>query len=429
MAAVPDPPAFLKSLFAAAIDATSAARCLPVHLPAPPRGRTIVIGAGKAAAAMAATAEAHWQGPLGGLVITRYGHGAACRSIEVVEAGHPVPDTAGLDAATRMLAMVQGLCPEDLVLCLLSGGGSALLTLPPPTVPLDDKRAVTKALLRCGATISEINTVRKHLSRIKGGQLALACAPAPVHTLIISDVPGDDPSIVASGPTVADPTNAADARAVIEKYGLEAPESVTAHLSSNAAETSSPGDPRLTGNQTTVIATAQTALDAAAALCRKHGITPVILGNSIEGESRDVALVLAGIARQVARHGQPASGPCVLLSGGETTVTVRSEAARGGRNAEFQLALAVALDGDPDIHALACDTDGIDGTEDNAGAIIAPETLQHARTQGLDAKAMLAANASYDFFDRLGALIKTGPTRTNVNDFRAILVNTRGKTG
>ena len=318
--------------------------------------------------------------------------------------------------------MVEGLGKDDLALCLISGGGSALLALPADGISLEDKQAVNKALLRSGANIGEMNCVRKHLSKIKGGRLAAAAAPARVVTLLISDVPGDDPSVIASGPTVADPTSFSDALAVLEKYGIEGPKTVLDHLRNAIDETPKPGDPRLKRAESVMLATAQDALEAAAAKAEAAGYRPVILGNSIEGESRDVALVHAGIAQQIVKHGQPASAPCVLLSGGETTVTVRGQG-RGGRDAEFLLALAVALDGHPRIHAIACDTDGIDGTEDNAGAILTPTTLERANQIGLNAKERLANNDGYEFFSALGDLVVTGPTRTNVNDFRAILID------
>ncbi len=425
----PQPGALLRRLFEAALAAADPALAVPRFLPHPPAegsgGRTIVVGAGKAAAAMAKAVEDSWpdvaRAPLEGLVVTRYGHALPCRHIEVVEAAHPVPDQAGLDAAKRILAMVQGLGPDDLVLCLISGGGSALLSLPAPGITLEEKQAVNKALLRSGAAIDEMNCLRKHLSAIKGGRLAAAAAPARVVSLLISDVPGDDPAVIASGPTVPDPTTFADALAILEKYGIDAPASVTAHLRAGAEETPKPGDPRLANTETHLIARPQDALEAAAAVAREEGVTPVILGDSIEGEAREVAQVMAGIARQVARFGQPAAAPCVLLSGGETTVTLRGTG-RGGRNAEFLLALTVALEGAPGIYALACDTDGIDGSEDNAGAITGPGCLARAEAAGIDAKAMLADNDGYGFFSALSDLVVTGPTLTNVNDFRAILV-------
>jgi hydroxypyruvate reductase len=416
-----DPRQLLLTMFEAAVGAASPDRCLPPHLPPRPAGRTIVVGAGKAAGAMAKAVEDHWQGPLEGLVVTRYGHGAPCRSIEVVEAGHPVPDAAGQEAAERILERVQGLTADDLVLCLISGGGSALLALPAPGVALADKQSINKALLKSGATISEMNCVRRHLSAIKGGKLAAAAAPARVVALMISDVPGDDPCVIASGPTVADPTTAAEALAILGKYNIAAPQHVLAHLRSPQAETLKPGDPRLAGVANVMIATPQMSLEAAAAAARSAGAEPLILANAIEGEARDVALVHAAIARQSYDFGQPSPPPCVLISGGETTVTVRG-GGRGGRNAEFLLALGVALDGHPGIHALAADTDGIDGTEDNAGAVLGPDSIARAAAVGVAAKARLADNDGYGFFSALGDLVVTGPTRTNVNDFRAIIV-------
>ncbi len=404
----------------AALAACNPALCVPPHLPPAPKGRTVVVGAGKAAAAMARAVEQHWPGPLGGLVVTRYGHGVPCKRIEVVEASHPVPDAAGARAAERILESVKGLTSDDLVLCLVSGGASALLALAAPGLTLADKQQVNKALLKCGATISEMNCVRKHLSAIKGGRLADAAYPARVVTLVISDVPGDDVSIIGSGPTVPDPTSFADARAVFEKYKLEMSPAVAARLASKD-ETPKPGDPRFARAETILIARPQDALEAAASVARAAGYQPVILSDSLEGEARDVALVHAGIARQIVNHGQPQPAPAALLSGGETTVSLRGSG-RGGRNAEFLLALVVALDGHPGIHAIACDTDGIDGTEDNAGAIAGPDSLARGRTKGLDAKAMLANNDGYGFFAGIGDLVVTGPTRTNVNDFRVILV-------
>ena len=410
----------LRRLFESAVEAASPAACLPAHLPAPPRGRTVVIGAGKAAAAMARAVEDSWQGELGGIVVTRYGHGVDCRHVEVVEAAHPVPDAAGREAAVRILGQVQGLDEDDLVICLISGGGSSLLALPAPGLTLEDKQAVNKALLQSVANISEMNCVRKHLSAIKGGRLAAACAPARIITLMISDVPGDDPAVIASGPTVADPTSNADALAILERYAISEPVGVLEYLRTTQDETPKPGDPRLARASSVMLTTPQASLQAAASVAEQFGIRPVILGD-LEGEARDVALVHAGIARQIARYDQPAAVPCVLISGGETTVTVRGQG-RGGRNAEFLLALAVALDAHPGIYAIACDTDGIDGTEDNAGCILTPDSLQRARRAGLNATAELANNNGYGFFQAIDDLIVTGPTRTNVNDFRAILV-------
>ncbi|MGZ5916673.1 MAG: glycerate kinase type-2 family protein [Methyloceanibacter sp.] len=415
------PADLLKAMFSAAVDAAAPDTCVAPHLPERPKGRTIVIGAGKASGAMAKAVEDRWQGPLEGLVVTRYGHKLPTTRIEVIEAGHPVPDSAGREAAARILKMVQGLGADDLVLCLISGGGSALLALPAAGVSLADKQAVNKTLLKSGATIGEMNAVRKHLSAIKGGRLALAASPARVVTLMISDVPGDDPSVIASGPTVADPSSNAEALAILGKYGIAAPPSVVARLKSGSDETPKPGDPRLAKVENIMIATPQASLEAAASVARKAGVMPVILGNAIEGESRDVALVHAGIARQCADYGQPAMPPCVLLSGGETTITLKGQG-KGGRNTEFLLALAIALEGKPGINALAADTDGIDGSENNAGALISPDTLARAAATGLDAKAMLADNDPYGFFVALGDLLVTGPTLTNVNDFRAVLI-------
>ncbi|HEY0522078.1 MAG TPA: glycerate kinase [Stellaceae bacterium] len=408
-------------MFRAAVDAAAPARCVPPHLPAPPKGRTVVVGAGKASAAMAKAFEEHWSGAVEGLVVTRYGHAVPCRQIEIVEAAHPVPDAAGENAARRILEGVRGLTEDDLVVALISGGGSALLALPAPGLTLDDKQAVNKALLRSGANIQEMNCVRKHLSAIKGGRLAAASYPARCHALLISDVPGDDPSVIASGPTVADPTSFEDARAILAKYGIDPPERVRRHLDAAAEETPKPGDPRLSRTETVIIATPQQSLETAAGVARQAGVTPVILGDSIEGESREVAKVMAGIARQALRHGQPAPTPCVLLSGGETTVTIRGEG-RGGRNVEFLLALAVELQGEALIWAIAGDTDGVDGAEEVAGAVVTPDTLARAAARGVDAKAMLAANDAHAFFETLGDQVVTGPTLTNVNDFRAILV-------
>lgn len=423
---MPDNPrALLDALFDAAIRAAQPATCLPPHLPPPTAGRTIVVGAGKASAAMARAVELAWPtdrlDSLGGLVVTRYGHEVACDRIEIVGASHPVPDEAGRDAARRILDLARGLGPDDQLLCLISGGGSALLAAPGPGLTLEDKQTLTGALLKSGATIHEMNCVRKHLSAVKGGRLAAAAAPAKLTTLLISDVPGDDPATIASGPTVPDSTTNADARAVFGKYGIAMPPSVEALLNEPAGETPKPGDACFANTDLRMVATPQLSLEAAAAAAREAGVTPIILGDTIEGESRDVALVHAGIARQVARHGQPLPAPAVILSGGETTVTVKG-GGRGGRNTEFVLALAVALDGYPGIHALACDTDGIDGTEDNAGAVVGPDTLARAAAVGEDAKGRLADNDSYGFFEALGDLLKPGPTMTNVNDFRAVLI-------
>lgn len=417
-----NPREFLLDLYATAVDAVSARKCLPAYLPQlASSGRTVVIGAGKGAAAMAQIVEENLSGELSGLVVTRYGHGADCRRIEVVEAAHPVPDEAGRQAAWRMLEMVQNLTENDLVLCLISGGGSALLALPADGITLEEKQAVNKALLKSGATISEINCVRKHLSAIKGGRLALACVPARVVTLLISDVPGDDPAIIASGPTLPDASTCADALAILQKFNIPLTDNLAGYLRSGKGETPKPGDPRFFRNTHHIVATAQHALEAAAAKARAMGITPYILSDGIEGEARDIGLMHAALAKQVANYGQPFAKPCVLISGGETTVTVRGDG-RGGRNAEFLLSLATALNGTPTIHAIACDTDGIDGSEDNAGARYQPDSIERAIALGLHPLRMLANNDGYGFFSALDDLVVSGPTRTNVNDFRAVLI-------
>jgi len=411
----------LAELFNAALHAADPLETIAAHLPPPPKGRTVVIGAGKAAARMAQGVERHWHGPLSGIVVTRYGHGAPTRHVEVIEAGHPVPDEASEAAARRMLTAVRGLGPDDMVLCLMSGGGSALMSLPAFGITLQQKRDINMALLRSGAPIGEINIVRKHLSSIKGGWLALACGRARVVTLVLSDVPGDDPAVVASGPTLADPSTAADALRILQQYAIEAPPAVREVLEDPAQETPKPGDPRLERNSVAVIASARHALQAAADVARAEGLRPLVLSDRLEGEARTVAVSHAALVQSVLEHGSPLRPPCVILSGGETSVTVRGTG-RGGRNAEYLLALAVALQGAPGVHAMACDTDGIDGTEDNAGAVLGPDTLQRAAALGLDPQALLDNNDGYTFFSALGDLVVTGPTRTNVNDFRAILL-------
>jgi len=418
---VEEPGVLLERLFKAAIDAAQPALCLPPHLSAPPKGRTIVIGAGKASAAMAKVLEDHWPGALSGIVVTRYGYAAPCRNIEIIEAAHPVPDSASVTAAHRILQAVRGLRPEDQVVCLISGGGSSLLVAPIEGLTLEDKQTVNRALLQSGASISEMNCVRRHLSAIKGGRLAAACHPAKVTTLLISDVPGDRPMDIASGPTVADPTTCADALAIIRRYEVALPANVMEVLESGRGESVKPNDPHLQGSDTRFIATPQMALEASADIARAAGIPVHILGDSIEGEARDVGKVIAGIALQVARHGQPFAPPCLLLSGGETTVTVRGRG-RGGRNVEFLLSLAIALEGQAGIHALAGDTDGVDGLEEIAGAYMSPDTLKRAWAAGLKPKDSLADNDGHGFFQKLGDSIVTGPTMTNVNDFRAVLI-------
>jgi hydroxypyruvate reductase len=412
---------FLRQMFDAAIASAQPAVCIPPHLPEPPRGRLIVVGAGKASAAMAQVVEDHWQGPLSGLVVTRYGYAVPCKRIEIVEAAHPVPDAAGMRAAQRILELVGNLHKDDLVLCLISGGGSALMPLPAQGLTLDMKQQVSRALLASGATISEMNCVRRHLSAIKGGRLGAACFPAQVLTLLISDVPGDRPVDIASGPTVADPTTCADALSIVRRYGIEPPREVLEHLESGRGESVKPGDPRLKHAKVRTIATPQMALEAAASVARAAGMAAHILSDSIEGEARDVGKVLAAVALQVAARGQPVSAPCILLSGGETTVTVRGSG-RGGRNVEFLLSLAIALEGHGRIHALAGDTDGVDGQEEIAGAYLSPDSLTRARGLGLKPRDMLADNDAHRFFTALGDSVITGPTLTNVNDFRAILI-------
>jgi hydroxypyruvate reductase len=411
----------LRRMFDAAIAAAQPGLCVPPALPAAPKGRLVVIGAGKASAEMARAVERNWQGPLTGLVVTRYGYAVPCERIEIVEAAHPVPDAAGLQAARRILDRVQGLTADDTVLCLISGGGSSLLPLPLEGITLEDKQQVNHALLQSGASISEMNCVRRHLSAIKGGRLAAACHPAKVVTLLISDVPGDDPRDIASGPTVADASTCEDALAIIRRYAIDLPERVLEVLRSGRGESIKPGDPRLAGNEIRIIATPQMALEAAARVAAEHGLTAHILGDSIEGEARDVGNVMAGIALQAARRGQPFTAPCVLLSGGETTVTVRGTG-RGGRNVEFLLSCAIALRGEANVYGLAGDTDGVDGLEEIAGACITPDTLARAFAAGLRPADSLDNNDGHGFFQALDDSIVTGPTLTNVNDFRALLI-------
>jgi hydroxypyruvate reductase len=429
-----EPHRFLEHLYHAAVR-----RALPLHntaafLPPPPKGRTIVLGAGKAGGSMAQAVEAFWpaDAQLQGLVVTRYGHvpprpDGVKQRIEIVEASHPVPDAAGLVAAQRILAMAHGLTKDDLVLCLISGGGSALLTLPAEGLRLEDKQRINRALLDSGANIAEMNCVRKHLSRIKGGRLAAACAPARVVTLAISDVPGDDPSIIASGPTVPDASSCAEAVAILQRYGIEVPGAIMSLLEQGALETPKPGDELFAGHEVHLIATPQQSLDAAAEAARAAGLAAHILSDEMEGESREVGRVHAALARAVARRDQPFRKPCVILSGGETTVTVRKQAeglprGRGGRAGEFCLGLAQALQGQAGVWALAADTDGIDGVEDNAGAFVGPETLSRGLSLGMKIDSYLDRNDAYRYFRQLDDLVVTGPTYTNVNDFRALLV-------
>lgn len=419
-----EPAALLRNLFNAAIASAQPALVVPPHLPEPESigsARLIVIGAGKASAAMARAVEDHWPGPLEGLVVTRYGYRVPCERIEIVEAAHPVPDAAGLQAAQRIAALVSDLTPEDFVLCLISGGGSALLPAPAAGLTLADKQDINTQLLKSGASIAEINCVRRHLSTLKGGRLAALCHPARVLTLLISDVPGDQLPDIASGPTVADPSSCADALAILERYRIALPAAARALLSSGAGETLKPGDPHLARSETRLISSPQIGLEAAAAVALAAGYQPCILGDSLEGEAREVGRVMAGVARQVAKHGQPVAAPCVLLSGGETSVTVRGQG-RGGRNVEFLLALGLALDGQPRIHALAGDTDGVDGQEEIAGALLDPDSLARARALGIKPTERLDDNDGHGFFGALGDAVVTGPTLTNINDFRAVLI-------
>ena len=417
-----DPRALFADLFAAAIAAADPARGLAADLPPVPKGRCVVIGAGKAAAQMAAAFEALWPGPLSGVVVTRHGAGVPCRRIEVIEAAHPVPDAAGLAASRRLLAAVAGLSPDDLVVALISGGGSALLAAPAEGMDLADEIAVNEALLASGAPIGAMNAVRKQVSRVKGGRLALAAAPARVVSFVVSDVPGDDPALVASGPTIADDSTRAEAQAIIAAYRLDLPAAALAHLATAPEDAPRKGDPRLARNRVHVIASAAQSLEAAAAVARAAGIPPVILSDSIEGEARDVALVHAAIAREIAARGRPFARPVLLLSGGETSVTLRGPGGRGGRNTEFLLAFAQAIDGVPGIHAFAADTDGIDGSETNAGAFADHTTAARLRAAGLDPRGLLARHDAFTAFAALGELFTTGPTGTNVNDLRAILI-------
>jgi hydroxypyruvate reductase len=419
-----EPRTLLRRMFDAAIASAQPALCVPPNLP--PRdavggGRLIVIGAGKASAAMARAVEDHWAGPLSGLVVTRYGYAVPCDRIEIVEAAHPVPDAAGIAAAQRMLALVSDLREDDFVLCLISGGGSSLLPLPLPGLTLDDKRAVNRALLESGATIAEMNCVRRHLSAIKGGRLGAACHPSRVLTLLLSDVPGDNPIDIASGPMTADATTCAEALDIVRRYAIALPRAARELLESGRGESPKPGDRRLARAETRIVATPQMALEAAAAVAREAGVEAHILGDAIEGEARDVGKVMGALALETARHGQLFQVPCVLLSGGETTVTVRGNG-RGGRNVEYLLSLALTLRDEPGVYAIAGDTDGVDGQEEIAGAIAGPDTLERAWRLGIRPQDALSANDGHGFFEALGDAVITGPTRTNVNDFRAILI-------
>ncbi len=424
-----DPRGFLRALYDAAVSRALPGDVTAPYLPTPPKGRTVVVGAGKAGGAMAQAVDRLWpaDAPMTGLVVTRYDHvppdyKAKPGRIEVVEAAHPVPDEAGRQGARRVAEMVQGLSADDLVLCLISGGGSSLLAMPAEGLTLEDKQAVNKALLHSGAAIDEMNCVRKHLSAIKGGRLAALCAPAKVITLLISDVPGDAPEVIASGPSVPDSSTCADALAIIKRYGIAIPEAARRGLESAAFETPKPGDAIFDGHVVHMIATPQQSLEAAAAVARAAGLDAHILSDEIEGESREVGKVHAALARSVARRSAPFRKPCVILSGGETTVTVKAKGGRGGRATEFLVGCAIALQGEPGVHVIAGDTDGIDGVEDNAGAIVTPDTLARAAALGLKAADFLDRNDAYNFFKPLGDLVVPGPTFTNVNDFRALLI-------
>ncbi|MBP2234222.1 hydroxypyruvate reductase [Sinorhizobium kostiense] len=421
MAVTANPRAFLETLFTAAVAAADPVRVIGANLPKRPKGRTVVVGAGKGAAQMARAFERLWEGPLSGAVVTRYGFGVRCERVEVLEAAHPLPDENGLMASRRLLTEVGGLTEDDLVVALICGGGSALLPSPPPGLSLADEIAVNRALLASGAPIRAMNALRKHVSMIKGGRLAAAAHPARVVSLVVSDIPGDDPALVASGPTIADHSSRFDAVNTIERYRLSLPENVLRWLASKAADAPKPSDPRFLRNEVRLIASAGVSLEAAAAKARAAGIEALILSDSIEGESRDVGLVHAAIAREVATQGRPFQKPVVLLSGGETTVTVRG-AGKGGRNSEFLLSLARGIDGVQGISALAADTDGIDGSEDNAGAFADDNTIPRLLERGIDAAELLDRNDSWSAFDLLGDLFTPGPTGTNVNDFRAILI-------
>ncbi|TPJ33394.1 glycerate kinase [Mesorhizobium sp. B2-8-3] len=417
-----DPKSFLTSIFNAAVAAADPEKTIRSHLPAKPKGRTIVIGAGKGSAQMAAAFEKLWDSPIDGLVVTRYGYGARCERIEIIEAAHPVPDAAGLEASRRLLEKVQGLTADDLVVALISGGGSALLPSPAAGLTLADEIAVNEALLASGAPIAAMNTIRKHVSTVKGGRLAAAAHPARLVSLVVSDIPGDNPALVASGPTIPDTGSREDALASIAAYGMKLPASVMAHIQSSAAAAPRPDDPRFAGNEVHLTASAGVSLEAAAAEAKRQGIEAVILSDSIEGEAREVGGVHAAIAREVATRNRPFAKPVLILSGGETTVTLRAKG-KGGRNSEFLLAFAIGIDGVNGIHALAADTDGIDGSENNAGAFADGSTVARMRAAGADAKAMLAANNAWTAFNAVGDLFVPGPTGTNVNDLRAILIS------
>ncbi|MBN9044490.1 MAG: glycerate kinase [Rhizobiales bacterium] len=426
MTAIADPKKFLTGLFDAAIAAADPEKVIRANLPQKPKGRTVVIGAGKGSAQMAAAFEKAWAekhgSPIEGVVVTRYGYGAPCERIEIIEAAHPVPDAAGLAASKRLFDAVKGLTEDDLVVALVSGGGSALLPSPPDGMTLEDEIAVNKALLASGAPISAMNAVRKHLSTIKGGRLAAAAYPAKVFSLVVSDIPGDNPAFVASGPTVPDETARDEALKIIERYKLDLPEAALAHIKGENCHAPKPGDTVFAGNEVRVIASAAVSLEAAAEEAKRRGIEAVILSDAMEGEAREVAHVHAAIAREVAERDRPFRKPVVILSGGETTVTLRGKGGKGGRNSEFLLSFALDIDGYGNIHALAADTDGIDGSEDNAGAFADGTTVARLQKAGEDGAARLANNDAWTAFNAIGDLFVPGPTGTNVNDLRAILI-------
>jgi hydroxypyruvate reductase len=414
--------ALLSDLFHTAVAAAEPEAALRPHLPDPPKGRTIVIGAGKGAAQLAAAFERLWDGPLSGVVVTRYGYAVPCDRIRVLEAAHPVPDEAGLAAGAALMDAVSGLTEDDLVVALICGGGSALLPAPPDGLTLDDERALNDALLRSGAPIGVMNAIRKHASRIKGGRLAVAATPARVVSLVVSDVPGDEPAEVASGPTVPSRVTLEEARALVDAYGIDLPEKITAHMAQDAARAPDPDDAAFARAEVRVIASARISLEAAAAEAERRGIPAAILSDAIEGEAKDVGLVHAAMAREIATRNRPLAAPVLLLSGGETTVTIRGAGGRGGRNTAFLLSLARAVAGLDGIAALAADTDGIDGSEDNAGAFADGTSAARMRAAGVDPAAALARHDAWGAFDAVGDLFVPGPTGTNVNDFRAVLV-------
>jgi len=418
---IDNPQNFLRELFDVAVAAADPLKCVPAHLPDPPVGRTVVLGAGKASAAMAKAVEDNWTGEISGLVVTRYGFGVPCERIEIIEASHPVPDTAGHKAAGRIVELAKNLGPDDLCIALISGGASSLLSYPAEGLTLEDKQEVNKRLLASGANISEMNCVRKHLSAIKGGRLAEAVYPARLVTLLISDVPGDVPAVIGSGPTVPDQSTFAEALAVIEKYEIKLPEAVDAYLHDALEETPKPGAPVFENTSLCFAGLPKASLAAAAEVASRAGLAVLNLGDDLEGESRDVGRQHAALALEIKNGTGPVKAPAILLSGGETTVTLKGDGG-GGPNGEYALAMAMALGGAEGVHVLACDTDGIDGSEDNAGAMVTPDTLECVNRLGLDARAYLENNDSYGFFEQAGGLLITGPTCTNVNDFRAVLV-------